>query len=60
LEPPHSHVATPEGECKFWLHPVRLARNIGIASKTVREIEKLVFKHQKLLVEKYHAYHASR
>ncbi|MCK4469518.1 MAG: DUF4160 domain-containing protein [Desulfobacterales bacterium] len=26
-EPPHIHVATPDGECKFWLQPVRLARN---------------------------------
>ena len=29
-EPPHIHVATPEGECKFWLDPVRLARNKGV------------------------------
>ena len=20
-EPPHMHVATPDGECKFWLKP---------------------------------------
>jgi hypothetical protein len=24
-EPPHIHVRTPDGECKFWLSPVRLA-----------------------------------
>lgn len=29
-EPPHIHVDTPEGECKFWLDPVRLARNRGV------------------------------
>ncbi|MEA1981170.1 MAG: DUF4160 domain-containing protein [candidate division Zixibacteria bacterium] len=29
-EPPHIHVATPDGECKFWLQPVRLAKNIGV------------------------------
>ena len=29
-EPPHIHVATPDGECKFWLQPVRLARNKGV------------------------------
>jgi hypothetical protein len=22
--PPHIHVATPDGECKFWLEPVGL------------------------------------
>jgi hypothetical protein len=56
-EPPHIHVATPEGECKFWLEPIRLARNKGVAPVTVREIEKLVFDHLELLLEKYHEYH---
>ena len=29
-EPAHIHVDTPDGECKFWLEPVRLARNKGV------------------------------
>lgn len=58
-EPPHIHVATPEGECKFWLEPVRLARNKGVAPIAVREIEKLVFEHLVLLLEKYDEYHRS-
>ena len=37
------HVATPDGECKFWLAPISLARNKGIDPKTIRRIEKLVF-----------------
>jgi len=53
-EPPHIHVATPGGECKFWLNPVRLARNKGVAPHLVRAIEKLVFQHVDLLTEKYH------
>jgi hypothetical protein len=57
VEPPHIHVATPEGECKFWLVPVRLARNKGIAPVTLREIEKLIFDHLELLSEKYHDHH---
>jgi hypothetical protein len=36
-EPPHIHVATPDGECKFWLEPISLARN--------RNIETLAFEH---------------
>jgi hypothetical protein len=56
-EPPHIHVATPEGECKFWLESIRLARNKGVAPVTVREIEKLVFDNLELLLEKYHEYH---
>jgi hypothetical protein len=26
-EPPHIHVASPNGECKFWLEPIQLAGN---------------------------------
>ncbi len=28
-EPPHIHIETPDGECKFWLDPIKLARNKG-------------------------------
>ncbi|GAB6273042.1 MAG: hypothetical protein STSR0003_28970 [Smithella sp.] len=37
-EPPHIHVETPDGECKFWLDPVRLARNKGVAPQNIRQI----------------------
>ena len=40
--------------CKFWLDPVRLARNKGIASRMLRKIEKLVFKHKPFLMDKYY------
>ncbi|NQT38957.1 MAG: DUF4160 domain-containing protein [Planctomycetes bacterium] len=56
-EPVHIHVRSPNGECKFWLDPVRLARNRGIATHDLRTIERLVFEHQPLLIEKYHEYH---
>jgi len=56
-EPPHIHVATPDGECKFWLGPIRLARNKGVSPATLREIEKLVFEHQTLLKRKYDEIH---
>ena len=58
-EPPHIHVATPDGECKFWLDPISLARNKGIDPKTVRRIEKLVFEHYVLLKGKYNDIHRS-
>jgi hypothetical protein len=58
-EPPHIHVAIPEGECKFWLDPISLARNKGIDPKTVRRIEKMVFEHYVLLKEKYNDIHRS-
>ncbi|HOS40617.1 MAG TPA: DUF4160 domain-containing protein, partial [Spirochaetota bacterium] len=36
-EAPHIHVESSEGECKFWLDPVRLARNKGLSPHVVRE-----------------------
>ncbi|MCK6558747.1 DUF4160 domain-containing protein [candidate division KSB1 bacterium] len=56
-EPPHIHVATPDGECKFWLAPVRLARNKGVAPHIIRRMEKLVFQHRELLMGKYYEHH---
>ena len=56
-EPPYIHIETPEGECKFWLEPIRLARNKGVSPFGLRIIEKLVYQHQELLQEKYHEYH---
>jgi hypothetical protein len=47
----------PDGECKFWLEPIRLAGNKGVPPHIVREIERLVFEHQMFLKEKYHEYH---
>jgi hypothetical protein len=53
-EPPHVHVATPDGECKFWLDPVRLARNKGITPDTIRRIERIVFKHREFFEERFY------
>jgi hypothetical protein len=58
-EPPHIHVAAPDGECKFWLSPISLAYNKGVDPKTVRKIEKLVFEHYALLKEKCNDVHSS-
>lgn len=56
-EPPHIHVATPDGECKFWLEPVLLARNKNVAPHVVREMEQLVYENYDLLLKAYHEYH---
>jgi hypothetical protein len=53
-EPPHIHVATPDGECKFWLDPVRLARNKGITPDTIRKIERIVFEHRGFFEERFY------
>lgn len=51
-EPPHIHVATTDGECEFWLEPVRLTRNKGISPITLRNIEKLVFENLALFKDR--------
>lgn len=56
-EPPHIHIETNEGECKFWLDPIRLARNKGVSGPDLRDLERLVFEYHGLLKEKYHAFH---
>ncbi|MBN8454108.1 DUF4160 domain-containing protein [Accumulibacter sp.] len=56
-EPTHIHVRGAAGECKFWLAPVALARNRGLAPRDLREIERLVFENEQLLIDKYHEYH---
>ena len=56
-EPPHVHIATPDGECKFWMEPIKLAANKNIAPHEVRKIEKLVYENQDLLKEKYNEFH---
>ena len=58
-EPPHIHIASGDGECKFWLSPVILARNDGLPAHELRQIEKLVYAHQTLLMEKYEQFHNS-
>jgi hypothetical protein len=56
-EPPHIHVRCNEGEAKFWLMPVSLANNRGVPLHNLREIERLIFEHKLLFIEKYNEYH---
>jgi hypothetical protein len=55
-EPPHIHIDTGDGECKFWLTPVRLARSERVKPVDLRKIEMLVAEHEKLFLEKWHEY----
>lgn len=56
-EPSHIHIETNDGECKFWLKPIQLAKNRGVSPHEIRKIEKLVFENINLLMEKYNEYH---
>ncbi|MBU3661735.1 MAG: DUF4160 domain-containing protein [Bacteroidetes bacterium] len=56
-EPPHIHVSTSDGECKYWLQPIRLAGNINLRPHEIREIEKHVYENLNFLILKYNEYH---
>jgi hypothetical protein len=45
-EPSHVHVAREDKECKFWIGPVRFAKNWGFPGHELRKIEKLVREHE--------------
>ena len=51
-EPAHIHVRFNDTECKFWLAPICLAKNKGIPSHKLHDIEELVYENQELLLEK--------
>ena len=55
-EPPHIHVDTGDGECKFWLSPAVLARATGIKPHTLREIEAVVVEREAFFLEKWHEF----
>ncbi len=58
-EPPHIHVRSADGECKFWLAPaICLAQNRGIKPHDLRVIEKHVFANHSLLLQAYHERHS--
>ncbi len=56
-EPAHIHVRSAEGECKFWLSPIALARNRGMPAYQLDEIERYVFQNRQFLLSKFSEYH---
>lgn len=56
-EPAHIHVRGPDGECKFWLAPISLARNRGMRPPDIRRAEQLVFEHQQTLLDAFYDFH---
>ena len=57
IEPAHIHVDTPEGDCKFWLDPVELARSKGLPAHMLRELQTIVIENQTYFLERFHEYH---
>jgi Domain of unknown function (DUF4160) len=55
-EPPHVHVDRDALSVKFWLEPVRLARNLGFSAVELRKVQSLVGEHQKELLDAWYGY----
>jgi len=58
-EPAHIHIRSADGECKFWLSPISLARTRSIRSHQLREIERAVYENQQPLLERFDEYRGS-
>ena len=52
-EPVHIHVEKAENVAKFWIKPVKLAKNDGFNSNDLKKIIQIIFKNQKLIEEKW-------
>jgi hypothetical protein len=55
-EPPHVHVDRDRLSAKFWLNPVSLARNLGFNARELRQIERVIQRHQTELLEAWDGY----
>ncbi|GAB4546416.1 MAG: hypothetical protein Fur002_21480 [Anaerolineales bacterium] len=49
-EPPHIHVGKDGNEAKFWLKPVKIAREGGFRPVALREIERIINENLEFLL----------
>jgi hypothetical protein len=55
-EPPHVHIDRDGATAKYWLSPVRLARNVGLNARDLRLVEDKVAEEQTRFLEAWHGY----
>ncbi len=55
-EPPHVHIDRDGATAKYWLSPVRLARNVGLNARDLRLVEDKVAEEQIRFLEAWHGY----
>jgi len=51
-EPAHVHVEAGDGNAKFWLAPIQLAKSVGFGPRELSEIRRLIQGNCPLLPEK--------
>ena len=55
-EPPHIHVDTGDGACKFWLAPVQMASEHRVPQFELRRIAREVLARQGWLLERWYEF----
>jgi len=55
LEPPHVRVAKSGDQAKFWLQPVKVARQGHFRPIDLREIERIIDDHLEFLLKAWEA-----
>lgn len=58
-EPPHVHVRKAGKEAKFWLEPIRPARIGRFDERDLRQLLKILEKHQEYFLERWNEHHNS-
>ena len=55
-EPMHVHVQRERMICKFWIHPVALARNQGFSAKELNTIREIITRSRERIMEAWHGH----
>jgi hypothetical protein len=55
-EPPHIHIDRDDQSVKYWLEPVRLARNDGFNARELKKLEDYVVEFQQDFLEAWNEY----
>ena len=55
-EPPHIHIRRDRRIVKFWLDPLRLARNGGLPQHEINRIRVIVEDHRALFLERWNEF----
>ena len=59
-EPAHIHVDREKATAKFWIKPVRVARNQGFGTRELQELQRIVKERQFELLKAWHGYFGPR
>lgn len=59
-EPIHVHVERGSADAKFWIGPVRLAKNNGLKASELSKARRLVEENEKLIEGKWHEFFSKK